>query len=258
MEAALYDPEYGYYARRAAIGDGGDFVTSPAISPLFARAIARTFARDAATFEGEMFFCEAASGSGTFLRDFRASLAELDPEASARRRLWAIERSGAGRDAIAGAGVAERIAGDVADLAGASFDGWVFSNELYDALPVHASGGRRSSSAACLAPGSACDRAKSRKPDSRARSASGSPGPDRGDQPPPAAAAPGRGAPRRAARSSVRPAIALDLYHSDAPRSGTRVALGGRRGGPLVGRARSLSAPPRLGTIWRRAEGKGS
>jgi SAM-dependent MidA family methyltransferase len=145
MEAALYDPENGYYTRRAAIGDGGDFVTSPAISPLFARAIARTLAADAATFAGEIVFCEAASGSGAFLRDFRAALAALDPEVSARTRLWAIERSEAGRHAIAGAGLAERIAEDVAELAGARFDGWVFSNELYDALPVHRvmrSGGR--------------------------------------------------------------------------------------------------------------------
>ena len=50
MEAALYDPEGGYYARRAAIGHGGDFVTSPSMSPLFARAVARVFARDAENF----------------------------------------------------------------------------------------------------------------------------------------------------------------------------------------------------------------
>jgi SAM-dependent MidA family methyltransferase len=156
MEAALYDPEDGYYARRAAIGHGGDFVTSPSISPLFARAIARTLARDVANFEGEIVFCEAASGSGAFLRDFRAALDDLDPGASARTRLWAIERSEAGRDAIAGAGLAERIAGDVADLAGAGVDGWIFSNELYDALPVHRvrkSEGRLTELAVSLAPG---------------------------------------------------------------------------------------------------------
>jgi len=41
MEAALYDADGGYYARRPAIGHGGDFVTSPSLSPLFARAVAR-------------------------------------------------------------------------------------------------------------------------------------------------------------------------------------------------------------------------
>lgn len=136
MEAALYDPADGYYSRRAAIGHGGDFVTSPSISPLFARAVARVFARDASTLPGQVVFCEAGAGSGTFLRDFRAALAELDPAVSARTRLRAIERSEAGRTAIEGARLADRVAADAASL-DERFDGWVFSNELYDALPVH-------------------------------------------------------------------------------------------------------------------------
>jgi len=155
MDAALYDPEDGYYARGAAIGHGGDFITSPAISPLFARALARTFAGDTANFKGGVVFCEAAAGSGRFLRDFRAALVELDPEASSRTRLWAIERSRAGRDAIAGAGLAERIAADATELEGERFEGWVFSNELYDALPVHRvtrSGGKLVELGVSLAP----------------------------------------------------------------------------------------------------------
>src|ERR1700758_5449318 len=36
MEVALYHPEFGYYARRAQrVGKTGDFVTSPALSPVF-------------------------------------------------------------------------------------------------------------------------------------------------------------------------------------------------------------------------------
>jgi SAM-dependent MidA family methyltransferase len=145
MEAALYDPEDGYYSRRAAIGDGGDFVTSPTISPLFARAVARVFAADAAGFPGEIVFCEAAANAGTFLRDFRAALDELAPGVSRRTRLRAIERSAAEREAIARAGLAEKVAADPSEWESESFEGWVFSNELYDALPVHrvvASGGR--------------------------------------------------------------------------------------------------------------------
>ena len=137
METALYDPDEGYYARRAAIGDGGDFVTSPTISPLFARAVARVFARDALAFPGEIVFCEAAAGVGTFLRDFRSALDELAPAVSRRTRLRAIERAAAGREAIAAAGVAERVAADPREWESEPFEGWVFSNELYDALPVH-------------------------------------------------------------------------------------------------------------------------
>ena len=141
MEAALYDPEDGYYVRNAAIGQGGDFVTSPSISPLFARTIARLFSADAKNSSGEIVFCEAGAGSGAFLRDFRSALGELDPETAGRTRLRAIERSEAGRAAIAGSGIADRVAPDAGGL-GESFDGWIFSNELYDALPVHRVVGR--------------------------------------------------------------------------------------------------------------------
>jgi SAM-dependent MidA family methyltransferase len=137
MERALYDPEGGYYSRRAAIGEGGDFVTSPSLSPLFARAVARVFARDAENFGGEIVFCEGAAAAGAFLRDFRAALGEIDPGVAARTRLWAIERSEAGRKSIAADGLTARVVGDVAELEGERFAGWVFSNELYDALPVH-------------------------------------------------------------------------------------------------------------------------
>jgi SAM-dependent MidA family methyltransferase len=95
------------------------------------------FARDAAGFAGEIVFCEAASGSGRFLQDFRTALADLDPDALSRTRLWAIERSTSGQESIAGARLADRIVGDASDLEGERFEGWIFSNELYDALPVH-------------------------------------------------------------------------------------------------------------------------
>src|SRR4051812_35971076 len=34
MEAALYDPEYGFYARGARIGEGGAFTTAAVALPL--------------------------------------------------------------------------------------------------------------------------------------------------------------------------------------------------------------------------------
>src|SRR5260370_2105759 len=38
MEITLYDPEFGYYSRG---GQGADYVTSPALSPVFSYAIGR-------------------------------------------------------------------------------------------------------------------------------------------------------------------------------------------------------------------------
>ena len=137
METALYDPKEGYYAVRAAIGDGGDFTTAPTISPLFARAVALVFARDAARREGPLDFVEAAAGEGTFLRDFRAALSEIDPDVARRARFRAVEKSARGRDAIAKSGAAQEIYSDASQIPEDSVSGWVFSNELYDALPVH-------------------------------------------------------------------------------------------------------------------------
>jgi SAM-dependent MidA family methyltransferase len=134
MEAALYDPEGGYYARGARIGEGGDFVTSPSLSPAFAGSIARRFAADAGRLEGPLRFVEVGAGSGAFLADFGAALSRAHPEVSGRTRVTAIERGAAGRAALARLPV--EVLSDAAGLEERSVSGWIFANELYDALPV--------------------------------------------------------------------------------------------------------------------------
>jgi SAM-dependent MidA family methyltransferase len=138
MAAALYDPQEGYYATGARIGERGDFVTSPTVSPLFAAALARRFSRDVAAFEGEVDFVEVGAGSGQFLADFAAALAAASPETAARLRLTAIERSAAGRKAISDRAIepAPRVLESADALLPRTVSGWIFSNELYDALPV--------------------------------------------------------------------------------------------------------------------------
>ena len=138
MRAALYDPEEGYYARGGAIGDGGDFVTSPYVSPAFARSLARLFAIEIGGFEGEVDLVEVGAGSGRFLEDFASAVGALDPELHARLRLTAVETSSAGRAILSARGIepAPRVFADAAELAPGSVKGWIFSNELYDALPV--------------------------------------------------------------------------------------------------------------------------
>jgi SAM-dependent MidA family methyltransferase len=138
MEAALYDPEEGYYTRGASIGEGGDFLTSPHTSPAFAAALARLFSIDAEHLAGPVDFVEVGAGSGRFLEDFTAALAQIDPQLQARLRLTAIEPSSAGREALAVRRILPepRILASAEELPEGSVQGWIFSNELFDALPV--------------------------------------------------------------------------------------------------------------------------
>jgi SAM-dependent MidA family methyltransferase len=138
MEAALYDPEGGYYTRGASIGDGGDFLTSPHTSPAFAAALARLFAIDAEHLAGPVDFVEVGAGNGRFLEDFTGALALIDPGLQGRLRLTAIEPSPAGREALAVRRMQPkpRILSCVDELPEGSVQGWIFSNELFDALPV--------------------------------------------------------------------------------------------------------------------------
>ena len=78
MQLALYAPELGYYVAGAhKFGDsaaGGDFVTAPEISPLFAQALARQFAH---LFEQvPSRIVEFGAGSGALAGDLIAALSK--------------------------------------------------------------------------------------------------------------------------------------------------------------------------------------
>jgi len=138
MRAALYDPADGYYSRGAAIGEGGDFLTSPHTSPAFAAALARLFAVEAEGTAARVDFVDVGAGDGRFLEDFAFALSRIDPQLHECLHLTAVEGSPAGRRAIAARGIEPepRILESAAEFGEGSVEGWIFSNELYDALPV--------------------------------------------------------------------------------------------------------------------------
>ena len=76
MELALYAPGLGYYAAGARkFGPEGDFVTSPEISPMFAKCLALQAAQVLKEVEGDIL--ELGPGSGLLAADLYESLKEL-------------------------------------------------------------------------------------------------------------------------------------------------------------------------------------
>ncbi len=77
MQLALYAPGLGYYsAGQQKFGEQGDFITSPEVSPLFARSLARPVA----ALIGKIDNChliEFGAGSGKLAADLLLSLQDL-------------------------------------------------------------------------------------------------------------------------------------------------------------------------------------
>jgi SAM-dependent MidA family methyltransferase len=154
MEAALYDPDEGYY-RDPPVGEGGDFVTSPHVSPAFGVLLARCVEDLWVRLERPAPFAliEAGAGDGTLARRL---LASLPPELVAVTTFVAVERSPGGREALRGLSAGSTIGGGFEEVrvvddirrAGGVADrparaGVVLANELLDNLPFHRVRGTR-------------------------------------------------------------------------------------------------------------------
>ncbi|HEX7153115.1 MAG TPA: SAM-dependent methyltransferase [Thermoanaerobaculia bacterium] len=113
VELALYHPEFGYYTRGASpVGKGGDFVTSPSLSPVFSYALGRLVDEFVSRAGGALSsIVDIGCGDGTLIRALR----------SERARFYGVDRVG----------------GDFRTLDEVPRDGahLIFSNELFDALP---------------------------------------------------------------------------------------------------------------------------
>lgn len=133
MEAALYDPEHGYYTRGPRIGGpGADFSTSVGF-PAFRKAIGRLARRchDALGRPEGFRVVELGAGTGALARAVVEDWHEHRPDV--RLDYVTVERSPALR-AQQAAVPGVRTVGTAAELAPAP--GLVFGNEVLDALPV--------------------------------------------------------------------------------------------------------------------------
>ncbi len=135
MALALYAPGRGYYSAGAAkIGAGGDFVTAPEVSPLFARCLARQCAAILRSLGGGGIL-ELGAGTGAMAGELLAELQRLgvapdyyhilEPSADLRRRQQELLRT--------------RDPGRIRwldRLPQGGLRGVVLGNEVLDALPV--------------------------------------------------------------------------------------------------------------------------
>ena len=124
MELALHEPGLGYYAAGARkLGAGGDFVTAPELSPLFARTLARQVRELLAPGEAVLEF---GAGSGALAEVLISELPGVSYqilETSAELRERQRRRLGAGAQWL------ERLP--------ERFRGVMLANEVVDAMPVH-------------------------------------------------------------------------------------------------------------------------
>lgn len=137
MSLALYAPGPGYYSGGLQkFGAGGDFITAPEVSPLFARCLARQ-AADVLTTLLQPQVLEFGAGSGVMAADMLLELERLEalPDSYLILELSA-ELSQRQRETI------ERIAPHLLprvhwlDSLPDSFSGVVVANEVLDAMPV--------------------------------------------------------------------------------------------------------------------------
>ena len=157
VEAALYDPDGGFYASGGGAGRRGDFLTAPEVGPLFGAVLARALDTwwDELDRPDPYVVVEAGAGAGTLARAVLAAT----PRCAPALRYVLVERSAALRHqhqhglpvtppAEAFTGVAGDDEGDVvsapgrgplvvslAELPAIRIRGVVFANEVLDNVP---------------------------------------------------------------------------------------------------------------------------
>jgi SAM-dependent MidA family methyltransferase len=143
MELALYEPDLGYYEQPGKIGRGGDYFTSVSVGPLFGHLLAFQFAQwlDTDCPDDRCQIVEAGAHDARLAADILEWLARRRPdllrrleyriiESSPTRRGWQEKTLSSWRANLS-------WESDIGDISEHSIKGIVFSNEFFDALPVH-------------------------------------------------------------------------------------------------------------------------
>lgn len=138
MELALYHPEEGYYIKkRRKIGPDGDFYTSSNVSEIFGTIIGKWYGKNAGHLEMPPAICEIGAGNGRFARAFIQGWNEINEEPLS---YFIVEASPYHRELqekeLSGLTNVKFVSAETFAQARMG-EGLVFSNELFDAFPVH-------------------------------------------------------------------------------------------------------------------------
>ncbi len=132
MELALYDRQEGFYSS-VPVGEEGHYVTSPHVSPVFGRLVARQVSELWNLLDRPAPFdvVEVGAGDGTLARQILGATPE---ELLGSLRYRAVERSASARQALESSGieVLESLRGLPDPVVGC-----IIANELLDNLPFH-------------------------------------------------------------------------------------------------------------------------
>ncbi|WP_285768905.1 SAM-dependent methyltransferase [Peribacillus sp. SI8-4] len=139
MAAVLYAPQIGYYMRqKKKIGSRGDFYTSGNVGDAFGRSLARWFVHLIKVCGVSPHIVEMGAGDGKLAYDILVYIKETEPLIWDSLTYVLVETSPfhrrAQQDRI---GMFKQASLAVEAEEWANMNGIVFSNEFFDALPVH-------------------------------------------------------------------------------------------------------------------------
>jgi len=142
MQLALYAPSLGYYTGGSqkfgsSKNGGGDFITAPEITPLFAQSLARQVSQVLQETQGSIL--ELGAGTGKLAADLLLALAD---EEQLPEQYFILEVSDHLRH-VQLKNLRERLTIELfnkivwLDTLPVQFAGLILSNEVLDAIPVH-------------------------------------------------------------------------------------------------------------------------
>ncbi|WP_210365922.1 SAM-dependent methyltransferase [Bacillus sp. REN3] len=138
IECALYHPEKGYYMKDVPkIGRGGDFYTTSNVSDVFGRLMGKWYANNTGKLNLGRTVCEIGGGNGRFAKAFIQGWNETSAEPLL---YYLVETSPYHKQ------LQKELLSEITGAKVLYFEdyretgmkeGLIFSNELFDAFPVH-------------------------------------------------------------------------------------------------------------------------